>query len=704
MSNLVDLLTLGTVYIFALDSDPSTGGGYAAPVGSYATINNTGSPIGQLWLKVTASNTGWDRVLTYSSGIGIGLGSILQIPVYDTSPTGYHLNPTALQNGQTLGVAFRASPTRSAGITYTIPNPGDAVTAADFVLTQGNQVISGEKTFANDVYVNGNMSVLGTLTYLATTVDDVTAKFINLNMGGPATSGTGVGFQVSEGATKATVNGVTNATAVFRSTKPGSVGNGTTVTIIDSAAGGFRLISDSGTAVTVDLGGGGSENAAAFNALSGLVSITMTAGTISLAEGPLTLAGGTDGIVGSFLTSADRKGYVFLAPAVAFSLTLTNTLLTASRTLQVPDVNGTAVAQATSAAGVNTQLAFWTGTYVVSNPTGAGANALTWLNASNFLGIQQVTPQSILHVGNNATSGTVGAGAIILGVLNATANVAVGALIANGSGGANTASGIDSAVFGASNVASGVASLVSGTSNSATNANAVAFGTSTTASAAQAMAIGNGSSASATNAFAGGSGSSASGLQSFAFGTSAIADAAYASAVGRKAQTGGFQGSRVVTDSQNFQTTADTTDQLKMRYTNGMKLVLGGGADNQDSVNWYVTQAAVSTTNATQTTLQTIAIPNNSLVLIETRVVSRKTGGAGTGSTGDGGSHIRTARFKNIAGTVTMFNLQSDYTSDDIGGATVTMSVSGTSAIVQVTGAANDNINWWTTTIMQVIS
>jgi hypothetical protein len=695
MAALVDLLTLGEIQVLALDSNPSTGGGYAAIIGSYATINNQGSPVGAMYLKTGSGNTAWDQLVTYSSGTNVGLGSILQVPVYDLSPNGYHLNPTVLQNGQTLGMAYRASPTRTAPITYTIPNPGDAVTAADFVLTQGNQTIAGIKTFSNDVYVNGNMSVLGTLTYLATTVDDVTAKFINLNMGGPAASGAGVGFQVSEGATTASVNGATNATAVFAATHIGTNGNDKTVQITNSGSGGFRLVSDNGSAVVVDLGGAGAQNAAAFNALAGLDTLTMTAGTISAAEGPLTLAGGNDGITGSFLVSADRKGYTFLAPAIASSATLTNTLLTGNRTMQVPDASGTIVEQSTTAAGANTQVAFWTGTYLISNPTGVAANSLTWLNASNFFGIQQATPKSILHVGNNTTSGTVGAGAIILGVLNGTANVAAGALIANGSGGANTASGTDSAVFGASNVASGTASLAAGTGNTASNTNTVAVGSSTTASGAQAMASGASTTASGTNSWAGGNSSTATATAAFAFGTSCIADGANSRAHGVKAQAGGFAGVFIATDSQNFQTTSTQADHMKLRFANGLKLVAGGGADNVDGVNWQRNMASASTTDATVTTAQTIAIPNNSEVLIQTQVLARKTGGAGTGTTNDGGTYIRTARFKNNGGTVTMFNLQSDYTSEDVAGFNVTMSASGTNAIIQVTGAANDNITWF---------
>jgi hypothetical protein len=46
MAVLVDLLTLGEVAILSLDSDPRTGGGFAAVIGSFGTINNSGTPVG----------------------------------------------------------------------------------------------------------------------------------------------------------------------------------------------------------------------------------------------------------------------------------------------------------------------------------------------------------------------------------------------------------------------------------------------------------------------------------------------------------------------------------------------------------------------------------------------------------------------------------------------------------------------------------
>jgi hypothetical protein len=82
------------------------------------------------------------------------------------------------------------------------------------------------------------------------------------------------------------------------------------------------------------------------------------------------------------------------------------------------------------------------------------------------------------------------------------------------------------------------------------------------------------------------------------------------------------------------------------------------------------------------------------VVLIETRVHSRKTGGAGVGTIGDGNAYIRTVKAKNVGGTVTIGTISSTFTSEDINQFNATLAVSGTNVLVQVTGAVNDNVTW----------
>lgn len=116
------------------------------------------------------------------------------------------------------------------------------------------------------------------------------------------------------------------------------------------------------------------------------------------------------------------------------------------------------------------------------------------------------------------------------------------------------------------------------------------------------------------------------------------------------------------------------------------------------NANWEVFQAQTTTTDATATTLQSVTVPTDSALLLVAKIVGRRTGGS-AGANGDSAVYIRTARFKNVGGTVTMHNLQTDYTSEELlqiawNG---TLDVSGTSARIRVTGAANNNITWTVT-------
>lgn len=104
--------------------------------------------------------------------------------------------------------------------------------------------------------------------------------------------------------------------------------------------------------------------------------------------------------------------------------------------------------------------------------------------------------------------------------------------------------------------------------------------------------------------------------------------------------------------------------------------------------------ATVNTVDAATTTLQTIPIPNNKGVLIESRITCRKTAGAGVGTIGDVNAYIRTVKAKNVGGIVTIGVIQSSFTSEDIAVFNATFSVSGTNVLVRVNGAANDNVTW----------
>jgi hypothetical protein len=100
-----------------------------------------------------------------------------------------------------------------------------------------------------------------------------------------------------------------------------------------------------------------------------------------------------------------------------------------------------------------------------------------------------------------------------------------------------------------------------------------------------------------------------------------------------------------------------------------------------------------TTTNAT-VALETIAIPTDTVVMVESYVTCRKTGGVGVGTVGQGNGYIITVKAKNVGGVVTIGVVQSSFTSEDIAPLDATFAVSGTNIVLNVTGANNDNITW----------
>lgn len=92
--------------------------------------------------------------------------------------------------------------------------------------------------------------------------------------------------------------------------------------------------------------------------------------------------------------------------------------------------------------------------------------------------------------------------------------------------------------------------------------------------------------------------------------------------------------------------------------------------------------------------LQTIAIPLNTVVMIECYVTCRKTAGIGAGVIGDGNGYIRTVVAQNIAGVVTIGIIQSSFTSETIVANDATFTPIGTNVLMEVTGSVNNTFNW----------
>lgn len=117
-------------------------------------------------------------------------------------------------------------------------------------------------------------------------------------------------------------------------------------------------------------------------------------------------------------------------------------------------------------------------------------------------------------------------------------------------------------------------------------------------------------------------------------------------------------------------------------------------ASNDDPVE-KVYQNKVTTTNATVTTLHTLAIPSSTTVGIHGFVTARRTGGS-SGTAEDSSFWEIKSVFKNVAGTATAVSSGAPALigQDDGTGWDLTLTPSSGNILIQVTGLANVNISW----------
>lgn len=437
MAQILDIVTVGEKTIYNVDQDPSAGAGTSAEIGSIALLE-TGSSAGEMYLKVGAADTAWDKFTTATSGSNVKQGTYRRLAIYDTDANGFSVDDQITQNGNLIDVIIAAQAARSTAITYQIPNPGNAISAADFVLTEGAQTINGDKTFNDNVTINGDLDVNGTLTSIDTTNTTIQDKLITLNKGGAAASGADSGLEFEE-----------------------------------------------------------------------------------------------DGVITGYLkVNTTRDGFLFQAPGVAGDSNFIGTAADQDYTL--PDEDGRLVLQAAGIDGTVQQIPFWATDERLSNPSGVSGDSLTWDSGNERLGVGTAAPSEKFHVANG-------------------------------------------------------------------------------------------------NAL--------------------------------------FAGDRIHRVEDD------------VRYS----------------------QATGTTTDASATSIKSIAIPNDSVVMIEARVKGRKTGGTGAGSAGDGACYVRTIAVKNVGGTVSIIRRQSDFTAEDINGFNCTLDVSGTNVQLNVRGSANNNVTWQATTKTEIL-
>lgn len=107
--------------------------------------------------------------------------------------------------------------------------------------------------------------------------------------------------------------------------------------------------------------------------------------------------------------------------------------------------------------------------------------------------------------------------------------------------------------------------------------------------------------------------------------------------------------------------------------------------------------ARVQTTDATVTTLSSLALPNGSISSVSARVVARKD------ATDQAGYFLR-AVVTQEAGTAALVGTVDQLTREDQGGWDATIDASGSSVRVRVTGAAATNIEWWVHWTVEILN
>lgn len=108
----------------------------------------------------------------------------------------------------------------------------------------------------------------------------------------------------------------------------------------------------------------------------------------------------------------------------------------------------------------------------------------------------------------------------------------------------------------------------------------------------------------------------------------------------------------------------------------------------------FTVDATVSTTDATVTTLKTVKVPVSTTLLVSGYVVARRTGGS-SGTANDGAAYRVEFVAKNAAGTGALIAAATvTLVGESQAAFAVTCTASAGNVLVQVAGAANNNLTW----------
>jgi len=169
----------------------------------------------------------------------------------------------------------------------------------------------------------------------------------------------------------------------------------------------------------------------------------------------------------------------------------------------------------------------------------------------------------------------------------------------------------------------------------------------------------------------------------FDFFTSSVGALASAMTISGK-DVGIFQGA----PAARLHVTQDTINSEVFR--------IASTATNDDPADEFF-HGRIATTDATQTTINTIAIPASTTVMIEAYVRARRTGGS-AGTAEDGAGYIVRATYQNAAGVATIIGaVNASYTAESQAGWDATFTTSAGNVLLRVTGAVNNNVTWHST-------
>jgi hypothetical protein len=562
MVNVLSLITNDDVVLYVVDGDPSIGG-LSASLGSEAVWSD--GTTAKKYLKTGNTDTGWDAMSTSTGSGTVNSGVAGRVAVYPASSN--TVDDIYVQNSQNIDVAVVAQPTRSAAIEYVIPNPGDAVTSADFVLTEGAQTINGTKTFGNDVVVSGNLTVNGSLTSLNTTNTTITDKIVTLNKGGLTGSAGGAGLEFEENAAITGYLKVSSARTGFELLAPG-VSFKETLRFSNLSADRILDVPDASGAIVIQ--------SATPAGVAGQLSFWSNSTTITNPTGT-----STDSLFWDAINA--RLGIGNAAPSVALHVT---------GSARITSLNSAA--------------------FVKSDANGNLTNSAVSLTA-DVSGILPLT-----NGGSNASLTAV-AGAIVYSSSTAMAFSAAGtagqALLSGGSSSPTwfTSTGVVKASSGVLSTSAvdltseitGVLPVANGGTNSSTALNNNRIMVSSAGAIVEAAALTDG--------------------QLLIGSTGAAPVAAAITGTTNQVAVTNAAGSITLSTPQDIHSGATPT------FAGETLSGAGAFFELIDAADLKMTTATVNTTNATQTTIATIATVTNSVMVIEAKITGLRTGGtAGT--------------------------------------------------------------------------